>query len=128
MNIRINDDWRISADGSYNLTLEHRKVTGEGDRGRKPKKSGEEYWVAEGYYGRMEHLLRGFVDKMLIASDAGGFGEMVSELKVLHDTIVDVGGRLDKWWDEDHKRVLMPPLPDGVQKSKQRARKAKTNA
>lgn len=89
--INIDKDYRLVSD-NYGWVLQKKRVVGESDKGKQPKKEniGQEVWADDGYYSSLNGLFKGYLSKKARRSDATSFRELmgvVNETQVAIDNI-----------------------------------------
>lgn len=101
INIKIDNDYRITSD-KYNFILQKKRVlTGDNIRGRqaRPENVGKEIWIDEGYYGTIKHLLRDYATKRMLKpgaeSEIETFQELFGILKDIGLTIQEVNKHIN---------------------------------
>lgn len=92
INIKINDDYKITSD-KYNFILQKKRVITDNTKGRKanPENIGKVVWVDEGYYSDIKHLLKNYASKEMLNSEAKSIQELFDILKDIEKTIERVG-------------------------------------
>lgn len=84
MNIKLNEEYRITSDGVRNITLQKMTYiknieTGELEPTGKYKDIG--------YYGKLEHCLDGILDREIVVSNATTLNELIEVIKTVRKEI-----------------------------------------
>lgn len=84
MNIKLNEEYRITSDGVRNITLQKMTYiknieTGELEPTGKYKDIG--------YYGKLEHCLDGILDREIIVSNVTSLNELIEVIKTVREEI-----------------------------------------
>ena len=92
MNIRINQDWKLTTD-PRNFIIEKRRIA-QTDTDK--QKKGDELWVQIAYYAKLDLALQGLVKHYLLDSTATTLEELRTCLRSIQDDIEAIRTEVEK--------------------------------
>ncbi|WP_103110579.1 hypothetical protein [Brevibacillus reuszeri] len=93
MEIYINEDFRLTNDGSHNIIIEERKLI----KSTKEGVADRYEWKDVGYYGRVEHACSKLIDIVEVRADViGALDALVKMRQQLVDNISDIVRKMEE--------------------------------